>query len=214
MVQACPECILSPCLPISHYRKVGGSKNKEVTSLQGCLRHRCLPGRGWYFKPGRAHIFTPLSLPDLPFGGVKTLETTHRGQKRGALQLLLHNQIACSFHKKKNSADKKRKRRRPSQTEGLRIKARTEGRHSGEARGSQAELTLPQRRSCSCRPGQVPRLAGLALLLLHLLSFLLSLLLLLPLTINWTAVQWWTHRQSPWATQECIKNPAKWTSLP
>lgn len=65
MVQACPECILSPCLPISHYRKVGGSKNKEVTSLQGCLHHRCLPGRGWYFKPGRAHIFTPQSLPDL-----------------------------------------------------------------------------------------------------------------------------------------------------
>lgn len=72
----------------------------------------------------------------------------------------------------------------------------------------------PQRRSCSCRPGQVPGLAGLALLLLHLHSFLLLLLLLLPFTINQAAVQWWTYRQSPWATQECLENPAKWTSLP
>lgn len=65
MLEACPECILSHCLPISHYRKVGGSKNKEVTSLQGCLHRCCLPGRGWYFKPVRVHIFTPLSLTDL-----------------------------------------------------------------------------------------------------------------------------------------------------
>lgn len=173
MLQACAECILSPCLPISHYRKVGGSKNKEVTSLQGCLHHRCLPGRGWYFKPGRAHIFTPVSLTVLPFGVVKTLETTQRTEaNRQVPYLLLDKQVASTG---RNWLKKKKRIKKEEDWVNRGFVDRGEGRGEdpwGRWEVARLSWLFLQRRSCSCWPGQVPGLAGLALLLLHLLSFL------------------------------------------